>query len=171
MTTTHITNIAHMLDLTDYAGDFIDDYDMATVHADYVSMLNCDLPDGITLHANGDVIAELPLADQARDIDWADLTNERNVQPIFERHDLTDRIQLDYDADGFGKVVRKVHDTAGNLIVAWGPDTRDENGHGVDEISDEHWIGTHYDDDYPRTTFTGTRAEVFAWALNLIKGT
>jgi len=28
-TRTQITNIAHKLDLTDYAGDFIDDYDMA----------------------------------------------------------------------------------------------------------------------------------------------
>lgn len=91
MTTTQITNIAAKLDLTAYAGDFIADYDMDAVHADYVSLLNCDLPDGITLCANGDVIAEVELADQARDIDWHDLTNELDVAPIFERHDRTAR--------------------------------------------------------------------------------
>jgi hypothetical protein len=86
MTTTQITNIAQYLDLTAYAGDFVEDYDMDAVHADYVSLINCDLPDGITLCRNGDVIAEVELADQAREIDWSDLTNERNVEPIFERH-------------------------------------------------------------------------------------
>lgn len=89
MTTTQITNIAHLLDLTAYAGQFIDDYDMDAVHADYVSLLNCDLPDGITLYPNGDVIAQVELADQARAIDWDDLTNERNVAAIFEPHDRT----------------------------------------------------------------------------------
>lgn len=88
-TTTQITNISHLLDLTDYAGEFIADYDMDAVHADYVELLNCDLPDGITLYANGDVIADVDLADEARDIDWADLTNRRAVDPIFERHDRT----------------------------------------------------------------------------------
>lgn len=88
-TTTQITNIAHLLDLTDYAGEFIGDYDMDAVHRDYVELLNCDLPDGIDLLANGDVIADLSLADQARDIDWVDFTNERNVESIFDRHDKT----------------------------------------------------------------------------------
>jgi hypothetical protein len=85
--------------------------------------------------------------------------------------DNDDRVTLDYDADGFGKVVRKVHDTAGDLIVAWGPDTRDEDGHPVDEISDEHWIGTLWSDDEPRATMAGTRAEVETWAWDLIKDT
>ena len=86
-TTTHITNIAHLLDLTDYVGDFADDYDMDAARADYVSLLNCGLPVRITLYANGDVIAETWLADRARDIDWADLANERDIAPIFERHE------------------------------------------------------------------------------------
>jgi len=85
--------------------------------------------------------------------------------------DDEDRITLAYDADGFGKVVRTVRDADGNLILAWGPDTRDENGHVVDEISDQHWIGTHWDDDYPRSTFNGTRDEVEDWARGLIKDT
>ena len=89
MPTTQITNIAHKLDLTDYAGDVIDDFDMDAVYDDYYSMLNCDLPDGITLCRNGDVIAEVELADEARDIDWDDFVNERDVATIFERHDKT----------------------------------------------------------------------------------
>jgi hypothetical protein len=92
-TTTQITNIAHELDLTDYAGEFIDDYDMDAVHADYVQLLNDDLAGNgyrsVRILANGDVIAELDEADAAREIDWRDLTNERNVAPIFERHDRT----------------------------------------------------------------------------------
>mgnify|MGYP001559894208 CR=1 FL=1 len=89
MTTTQITNITHLLDLTAYAGDFIADYDMDAVHTDYVSMLNCDLPVGIDLYANGDVIAQVELADQARDIDWKAFVDDRDAAPIFERHDRT----------------------------------------------------------------------------------
>lgn len=84
-----ITNIAAKLDLTAYAGDFVDDYDMDAVHADYVSALNCELPVGITLYANGDVIAEVEFADKAREIDWDDLTNRVPADGIFERHDKT----------------------------------------------------------------------------------
>jgi hypothetical protein len=90
-TTTQITNIAHKLDLTTYAGEFVDDYDMDGVHRDYVSALNCELPDGITLYANGDVIAELPLADQAREIDWDEFGDRVPVDEIFERHDRAPR--------------------------------------------------------------------------------
>ena len=91
-TTTQITNIAAKLYLGDYIGEFAGDYDMDAVHADFVSALNCDLPDGITLCANGDVIAELPLASQARDIDWDTFVNdtgEAKLIRILERHDRT----------------------------------------------------------------------------------
>ena len=89
MPTTQITNIAHKLDLTDYVGEFIDDYDMDAVYCDYVSMLNGDLPDGITLTRNGDVYAEVELADEARDIDWDEFIEDHDVAPIFERHGKT----------------------------------------------------------------------------------
>jgi hypothetical protein len=93
MTTTQITNIGHLLDLTAYAGEFVGDYDMDAVHADYVTMLNDELAttgdSGIVICNNGDVVAELDMADRAREIDWRDFTNERNVVPIFERHDRT----------------------------------------------------------------------------------
>lgn len=90
-TTTQITNIAHLLDLTDYAGDYIADYDMAAVHADYLKAIQRELPAGITLHANGDVIATLARADRARGLHWRALANSIDVAPIFERHDRTAR--------------------------------------------------------------------------------
>lgn len=89
MTTTQITNIADLLDLTDAAGDFLDDFDMDAVHADYLAEVNLSLPTGIDVLANGGVIADLDRADFAREIDWKELTDNIDVAPIFERHDRT----------------------------------------------------------------------------------
>ena len=86
-TTTQITNIAHLLDLTAYAGDFINDYDMDAVHADFLDQLNRDAFDGITIHANGDVIADVRMAGIARQIDWQSLVDGIDAAPIFESHD------------------------------------------------------------------------------------
>jgi hypothetical protein len=88
-TTTQITNITDKLDLTTYAGDFASDYDMDAVHADYVEALDELLPEGIHLYASGDVIADVDLADQARGIDWDELTEQVDVEAIFKRHDRT----------------------------------------------------------------------------------
>jgi hypothetical protein len=91
-TTTQITNIANKLDLTDYVGEFIDDYDMDAVHEAWADYLDAQLPDGITLCRNGDVIAELDLADQARDMDWDAFVNEQSYAElirILTRHDRT----------------------------------------------------------------------------------
>jgi hypothetical protein len=120
-TTTQITNIAHLLDLADYAGDFLADYDMDAIRSDFIDEIQARLPSGVTLLGNGEVIADIDVDDQARELDWDEILEDIDVAPIFERHDLTSRIQLDYDADGFGQVVRKVHDTAGNVLIAWGP--------------------------------------------------
>lgn len=89
MTTTQITNIASLLDLTDAAGDFLDDFDMDAVHADYLAEVNLSLPTGIDVLANGDVIADLDRADFAREIDWKELTDNIDTEPIFERCDQT----------------------------------------------------------------------------------
>ena len=53
VTTTFIVELSpHQLDLSGYAGDFADDYDMDAVRADFISLINCELPDGISLCAN-----------------------------------------------------------------------------------------------------------------------
>lgn len=169
-TTTQITNIAHLLDLTPYAGDFIDDYDMTAVYADYLAAVNEEiLLDGVQVLFNGDVIATVDTADDARDIDWKAVTDHVNAAPIFERHDVTDRIRDTYSDDGFGKVNREGFDTDGNLIAAWGPDTRDENGDVVAEIDDQHWIATRWDNGDPIATETGTKAEIEKLAREWMK--
>ena len=86
-TTTQITNIAHLLDLTDYVNDFADDYDMDAVHRDYVQAVEDSVFDGITICLNGDVIAELRMAGIARDIDWGDIVEGVDIDSILQRHD------------------------------------------------------------------------------------
>jgi hypothetical protein len=155
-TTTQITNIAAKLDLTAYAGDFVADFDMDAVHADYVQLLNDDLAAAgyrsVQILTNGDVIAELDEADKARDIDWDDLTNERVVEDIFERHDVTklnapsvnllsaERAEWlanlsDFRANGISLVTR------GSAVEL----TNDalERLADLDEDSDGHFDGTH----------------------------
>jgi phage terminase small subunit len=92
-TTTQITNIADKLDLTDYAGDFIGDYDMDAVHAEYVERINRYLPSGVSLANNGEVFADIEVADLAREINWdLFLDEEITADDIFERHDRTARL-------------------------------------------------------------------------------
>jgi hypothetical protein len=85
-TTTQITNIAHLLDLTDYAGDFLADYDMDAVHEEYLDKINEGLEHGIVVLRNGDVIADVDLADEAREIDWKESLDGLSVDDIFERN-------------------------------------------------------------------------------------
>jgi hypothetical protein len=88
-TTTLITELPpHELDLTAYVGDFAGDFDMAKVRADYLTLINDELPEGITVHANGQVYATLDQADTARDIRWHDFLEQLDVEPIFERHEV-----------------------------------------------------------------------------------
>ena len=87
MTTTQITNIAHLMDLTDYAGDFFDSYDMDEVHEDWLTEIQARVPRGVTICNNGDVIAELDVAEEARGIDWGAITEDIDPAPIFERHE------------------------------------------------------------------------------------
>ena len=87
MTTTHITNIAHRLDISDYAGAFVEDYDMEKINAEYLEKINQKLPVGIVVAANGDVISDLEVAGWAREIYWDEITNEIDVDEIFERND------------------------------------------------------------------------------------
>jgi DNA-binding phage protein len=88
-TTTQITNIASKFDLNSYAGQFAGDFDMEAVHADYVTRLNEALPRGITLARNGDVYADVDVADEARDIDWDEFIGDYDPADLFERHDRT----------------------------------------------------------------------------------
>jgi|GEM_PF-564703 len=87
MTSTPITNIADLFDLSAYAGDFIGDYDMPAVTRAYISAIGDLAPDGVLVFANGDVIAELDVADEARHINWKELADSIDVAPIFRAHE------------------------------------------------------------------------------------
>lgn len=86
-TTTQIANIGHLLDLADYAGDLLADYDMDEVRSDYVDEIQARLPQGVTLLGNGEVIADVDVAEQARELDWDGILEDIDVAPVFERHD------------------------------------------------------------------------------------
>jgi hypothetical protein len=86
--TTHVASIADLLDLSAYAGDFADDFDWAAVDAEVVDALNAETPDGVTVTASGEVYAELPVADEAREIDWRSLIDSVDLDTILQRHDL-----------------------------------------------------------------------------------
>lgn len=87
MTTTHITNIAHRLDISDYAGALVEDYDMEKINAEYLAKINGLLPVGIEVFENGDVISDLDVAGWAREIYWDEITAAIDVDEIFERND------------------------------------------------------------------------------------
>lgn len=88
-TRTLITELPpHELDLVGYAGDFVADFDMDAIRADYLTLINDELPAGISVHANGQVYATLDQADNARDIRWHDFLEQLDVEPIFERHEV-----------------------------------------------------------------------------------
>lgn len=87
MPNTPITNIAHLLDLTAYAGDFDGDYDMDAVHRDYADAVQAALPEGAYLYGNGEVVADVEIADQVRELDFKEIADSIDAAPIFERHD------------------------------------------------------------------------------------
>lgn len=96
-TTTHITNIAHLLDLDAYAGEFIDDYDMDAVRRDYTDRLDEHLPAGMRLASNGDIYAELDSADEAREFNFAAFIGNHDPADLFEKHDKTAELLLNVE--------------------------------------------------------------------------
>jgi hypothetical protein len=88
-TTTEITNIADMLDLSAVYGDFSDDFDTDGVQNAYVEALQEAarvIAPSVTVHFNGMVIAEVTDADAARSINWLGLDNGIDITPILAAH-------------------------------------------------------------------------------------
>lgn len=87
MTTTQITTID--LDLGPAAGDFHSDYDWDAITRDYAEALEsaCGV-EGVTICANGDVIATVETADQAREIDWREVSEAIDGYSILGRHEV-----------------------------------------------------------------------------------
>lgn len=91
MTTTEITNVSQMLDLSDWYGDFAGDFDTEAVRAEYVAALNAAAGAGVYVTASGIVYAELEDADRACDIDWRELADSIDLDAIAQRHDKSAR--------------------------------------------------------------------------------
>ena len=82
ITTTEILEIPG-----EYYGDYVDDYDHEAIRADYRDAIQALLPDGVYLMANGLVIAEDDVADEARAIDFQSIAESVDFDAIIQRHD------------------------------------------------------------------------------------
>jgi hypothetical protein len=92
MTTTQITDISALLDLTAVYGDHADDFDTDAVQDEYVAALQdaaAEFAPSITVHANGMVFADVAETDAAREIDWDELADGIDLSAIMGRHDIT----------------------------------------------------------------------------------
>lgn len=85
MTTTTVTTYDYRVP-AEYYGDQFDRIDTAAVDADVLDALNDLLPEGIRLAANGDVIADVDMADEAREIDWAELVANVAIDDVIAEH-------------------------------------------------------------------------------------
>ena len=89
-TTTVVTNIASLLDLSALFGDFAADFDVNAIHSQYVLALQDAarpiVPSVIVCH-NGDVIADADEADAAREIDWTELADGIDMGSRLEAFD------------------------------------------------------------------------------------
>lgn len=101
MTTTTIADIDHLLDLTDYVGDWAGDYDMDAVRGAYIDAIQAQLPKEVTVLSNGEVLAECDMHfnlagdwsgvphDEDGDIDWDAIVEGIDIDAILERHERT----------------------------------------------------------------------------------
>lgn len=86
MTTTEITSISSLLDLSDVYGEHAADYDTEAVLRDYAAALDDAAGEGVYVTASGVVYAETDQADRARDIDWKALADDVDLAAILDRH-------------------------------------------------------------------------------------
>lgn len=72
----------------EWYGDHADDYDTEAINAGVLAAINDQLPPGVTLHTNGDLIATLEALDAARDLDLAAIRDEDvDLDTIAQRHE------------------------------------------------------------------------------------
>lgn len=89
-TTTNVGEIGNLLDLSSWAPDDIDDFDMAGVRRDYLAAINGKLEreyPGVTAYDNGMVMADVDVAERAREIDWEAFVRDIDVEEVFVRNE------------------------------------------------------------------------------------
>ena len=88
MTTTQIGTFDYTIP-AEFYGDYAGDFDTDAINAEILTKLNAMLPDGVTIAANGMIFAEVDLADEAREIDFAELLDAIDVATIANAHEVT----------------------------------------------------------------------------------
>lgn len=98
MATTTDIGTTNILDVDgSYYGDHAGDYDHDEIRSDYRDAIQAVLPEGVHLALNGQLLAELEVADEARAIDWAEIEEQVDFDAIAERHDLTAEHTIETD--------------------------------------------------------------------------
>jgi len=105
-TTTEVTNISQLLDLSAALGDYASEYDTDAIVADYVQALLAALDEmgrvhgtagaaGVYVTRSGVVYADVDQAERAREIDWRELAEQVDFAAIAKRHE---RVTTSYTA-------------------------------------------------------------------------
>ena len=90
MTTTELNaSIAHLLDVSPWLGDFVGDYDVAAITADYAAALSEAAGQGVQVTVSGVVVVEVDQVEQALGIDWGELAEGVDLVAIAARHEIT----------------------------------------------------------------------------------
>jgi hypothetical protein len=105
---TYIRDISSMISDHEFLRDFSGDYDRDILMCAFVDALNETLPEGITVHGEGAVYADVHLADEVRWVDWEWLIYavewDRVVRHYVRRKAAEYGINLepgDFDSNGY----------------------------------------------------------------------
>ena len=88
MTTTQIGTFDYTIPAEFYGG-YAGHFDTDAINDEVLDELNAMLPRGVTVARNGMIFAEVEMADEAREIDFAELLDAIDVATIANAHDVT----------------------------------------------------------------------------------
>lgn len=75
-----------VLNLDDWFGLYADEYDVEAVRLAVLNLANERLPEGVSLHIDGSVYADLAVVDQLDDIEWNELVTPEELPRLAEQH-------------------------------------------------------------------------------------
>jgi hypothetical protein len=89
MTTTTQTGTFDYTIPAEHYGDFAADYNTDAINDAVCDAINAMLPEGITIARNGMIFADVDKADEARELDFAELLAAVDVDAIVDAHEAT----------------------------------------------------------------------------------
>lgn len=75
-----------VLNIDDWFDIYADEYDVEAVRLAVLNLANERLPEGVSLHIDGTVYADVTVVDQLDDIDWPELVSPEELATIAEQH-------------------------------------------------------------------------------------